>query len=221
MNDRTVTFETAKLAKERGFNEEIRFHFETEYPKQSSTWNHDYEPYRNSEIENGYGKCNYPMISAPTQSILQEWLRNKHFIHIHITQWEGESWYWEIQDMNPIRENRRSSYDLKKSAIALGTELLEFDTYEKALEIGLLESLKLIDSVKTDPIECSDKHGNILSDGDFVNVQQDGTQKIYTGSDGELYFKPYDVEDRVANYFSNDLRKCDVDGDTEKFNNLT
>ena len=62
-------------------------------------------------------------------------------------------------------------------------------------------------------MKCVDKFGVELKHGDFVDVQLDGAQLIYSKEDGQLYFKPYGKEDKVCDYFSNDLVKCDNNGD--------
>jgi hypothetical protein len=51
---------------------------------------------------------------------------------------------------------------------------------------------------------CYDRFGKVISAGDFVDVQLSGTTKVYS-KNGELYFKPYGEEERVMDYFSNDL----------------
>ena len=83
MEETRVNFETASLAKEKGFDEECRYHHDIEF--RELTNNHDFEPYRSSEIENGFGKLNYPMIATPTQTVLQTWLREIHEINIFMT----------------------------------------------------------------------------------------------------------------------------------------
>lgn len=61
-------------------------------------------------------------------------------------------------------------------------------------------------------VRCTDKFSNEILDGDFVDVQIDGVHKVYKKNDGQLYFKPYGKEERVAAYFSNDMVLCDQDG---------
>ena len=61
-------------------------------------------------------------------------------------------------------------------------------------------------------VKCIDKFYNELFEGDYVDVQMDGVHKIYKKKDGQLYFRPYNKEDRVSAYFSNDMVKCDADG---------
>lgn len=54
-----------------------------------------------------------------------------------------------------------------------------------------------------------DKHGNILQEGDIVDVQNSGKHQIYKKEDGQLYFKPYGEEELVYTYFANDIEKVD------------
>ena len=60
-------------------------------------------------------------------------------------------------------------------------------------------------------VKCFDKFGEELQEGDYVDVQTSGKHKIYKKEDGQLYFKPYGREDRVSDYFSDDMIKCDDD----------
>jgi hypothetical protein len=61
-------------------------------------------------------------------------------------------------------------------------------------------------------VKCYDKFNQLLKEGDYVDVQKDGVHQIYKKDDGQLYFKPYGEEDRVSAYFSNDIAKCDANG---------
>jgi hypothetical protein len=61
-------------------------------------------------------------------------------------------------------------------------------------------------------IKCYDKYNQELFENDYVDVQKDGVHQIYKKEDGQLYFKPYGLEDKVSAYFSNDIAKCDADG---------
>jgi hypothetical protein len=60
--------------------------------------------------------------------------------------------------------------------------------------------------------KCHDKFDLEIKNGSFVDVQQDGIQKVYA-KDGQLHFKPYGEECMVADYFSNDLILVDETGD--------
>lgn len=124
MKEELISFKTAKLAKEKGFKEEC-LHF---YCK-NSTCNHLIKPYKysfevdtNLESEDNFG---YGLTwSAPTQSLLQKWLREKCNIHITI-------WYNELTEKYRI--------DTPENL-----DGIEYSTYEQALEEGLYEALKLI-----------------------------------------------------------------------------
>jgi len=82
-----VTFEQAVWFKERGFDEECKYYYDLEYKKLTF---HVEDLWKNSEIENGYPagtfpKCRKyptPMISAPEQWMVAEWLRLNHGIWI-------------------------------------------------------------------------------------------------------------------------------------------
>jgi hypothetical protein len=138
MKEQLISFETAKLAKEKGFDEECRHFFEVEHPDQRPTFHPEYEPYRNSEIINGYGKCDYPMMSAPTQSLLQKWLREVHKISV-----ESTSCWWDDG-------KKEFEYNVYKKDLGGDSpcSLSVFKTYEEALETGLQEALKLIEIFK-------------------------------------------------------------------------
>ena len=59
----------------------------------------------------------------------------------------------------------------------------------------------------TQSIKCYDKFDQELFMGDTVDVQQAGQHIIYKKKDGHLYFRPYGEEERVKDYFSNDIIK--------------
>lgn len=72
-----------------------------------------------------YCTCNN--VQLPTQSLLQKWLREVHNIEVYVT---------------PVKEitNDFKYYQWMIHTISFGIH----DTYEKALEAGLIEALKLI-----------------------------------------------------------------------------
>lgn len=139
MQDELITFETAKLAKEKGFEEYVEYYFLNEGEKhtQSGSTNFNYKgtlnPIRIWEGNNTY-------YSRPTQSLLQRWLREKCGKHVQIIAEyydNGINWNWQVLWSNKDFVN---PYD--------GTGLYgdngEYTTYEQALEAGLQEALKLI-----------------------------------------------------------------------------
>lgn len=106
MEDQLISFETAKLAKEKGFNlwTSCKAHFPL---------------YLKGEIEYRDFIRNIGEPLAPTQSLLQRWLREEFDYHASV---------------------RRAGKDWKTSI----DEYTTFETYEEALERGLQELLKLI-----------------------------------------------------------------------------
>lgn len=115
MQEQLITFETAKLAKEKGFDI-----FKDCYSEKG-----ELIPLREqvAKVE----LCKYP---APTQSLLQKWLREVHHLHIEVRRDEDE-WKPEL-------------YEISHGNKHTPTGFKTYRTYEDALEIGLQEALKLI-----------------------------------------------------------------------------
>ncbi len=127
MVEELITFETAKLAKEKGFDEICYY---LNHPLYGVVDNSKY--HKNSKI-NVSDKDKTKYTTAPTQSLLQKWLREVHNIHLTITSISQESWQCHITKPGEI----------------LGKNYIEDAySYEEALEEGLQEALKLIEIVK-------------------------------------------------------------------------
>lgn len=123
MEEQIISFETAKLAKEKGFKIYVNtYHIvrNDQYLGQK-TWGHR---------ENFNSVDN--KISAPTQSLLQKWLRDKHKIHITIDYLELSE-KWAAQACYYLEDTTFPRTDGK-----IG------DSYEDALEQALHEALKLL-----------------------------------------------------------------------------
>ena len=73
----------------------------------------------------------FEIIAAPTQSLLQRWIREEHsiFVFVEITRYQHELRARIVDYREPFT-----------SPIFTNS----FSTYEQALEAGLLEALKLI-----------------------------------------------------------------------------
>jgi len=71
------------------------------------------------------------MLSAPTQSLLQKWLREVHELLLIILPWKDHE--AAVNDKHKFRP-------MVVSVKTYG----EYKTWEEALEVGLLEALKLI-----------------------------------------------------------------------------
>ncbi len=136
MNDAFISFETAKLAKEKGFNEEtLHYYYKDElqspYVENGSSTDvefrvdlEDLYDYHNNE----YLKERY---SAPTQSLLQKWLREEYNINIGMV-------YYSLIDSTSTRNYW--TWRVHYTQNAYGNK----PTYEEALEEALQEALKLI-----------------------------------------------------------------------------
>lgn len=135
MEEQLISFETAKLTKEKGFIELCNAYF---YLKKNSE--QFYSNAINVDLKN-YNE-NLRFISQPTQSLLQRWLREKYNIHINITKvyecsktpaiFDGWNIYIAGKDFE-------TNYNVNSSLISK-----YFETYEEALEYGLQEALKLV-----------------------------------------------------------------------------
>ena len=132
MEDQLISFETAKLAKEKGFG-----------GKGLTTSNGYFRGNNlcNIPCNNKSDFCGKDEFSAPTQSLLQKWLRDLHGVDIHITR-----------NKPSYREYRVEIYKVDNTPnyihFQINTEKSNgckwFDDYEEALETALLEALKLI-----------------------------------------------------------------------------
>lgn len=128
IHDEICTYEVCKLAKEKGFPQHIgndAYIVENEY-----------------DVEYEVG-CHYsiqfipdylPTITAPTQSLLQRWLREEKALHIQITLWE-KGWYNDIWVFEYYEEEKEySTRQIHQST--------DFDTYELALEDAIKYALE-------------------------------------------------------------------------------
>jgi hypothetical protein len=153
MEDKLIEFETAKLAKEKGFNLLTPKYYTTENPHSyhkdldgvcilglmhSNTL---YNPQDELDEETGisFYKLNPGIVYAPTQSLLQKWLREVHKIQLCLNpiyggnKIDGKQMGWLCY--TPFQDESFSD---------LPSISLSQYTYEQALEKGLIESLKLI-----------------------------------------------------------------------------
>ena len=109
-----ITFETAKLATEKGFTTIVSP--EGFYEKSGRRWWYSWENGDEDYI-------------CTTQSILQKWLRDVHRIDIHCEcNYERDMW----------------TFGFRKKGYSYNHYPLEYKTYEEALESGLQNALNLI-----------------------------------------------------------------------------
>lgn len=148
MKEKSVTFEVAKLARKKDFpqnlfntswyNELGHINGRTDLNKKGESFTQAYP-----DEESRYGiaiklehqrEFKLDSYSAPTQSLLQKWLREKHSTHIEILLEEDAPYDKFYYGVMVVGKYFALSYDDNR-----------FNTYEEALEASLLEALNLID----------------------------------------------------------------------------
>lgn len=144
MQEQLISFETAKLAKEKGFEfqdwyEDYKYDFYC-ISEFVNDWRDSVNHYKvGDEIEGYYlnpltrGKQDV-VIYRPTQSLLQKWLREIHSIYVETTRHIG------INDGSYIYYESSVQHNNKYKKLICPSK----ENYEEALEIGLQEALKLI-----------------------------------------------------------------------------
>lgn len=138
MKEELITFETAKLAKEKGFDElsSRKYDINSKEILEVSYWEGNGDvttiAVKNENIEDDE-------VLAPTQSLLQKWLREEYNIQLCLQplyggdKIEGRQIGWLCYTpYNDEEFNNLPSISLSEY------------TYEEALEEGLQEALKLI-----------------------------------------------------------------------------
>jgi hypothetical protein len=134
MKEELITYDTAKLAKEKGFDYPYIF------PEQVGVLS------CYSEIGDlGTSLMNNAIynIQAPTQSLLQRWLREEHNLEVSACS-NASGFLWMI-DKSYHDGNISGGTFIKDSNDSGPNFSGEWETYEEALEQGLIEALKLIE----------------------------------------------------------------------------
>ena len=132
MKEQLISFETAKLAKEKGFFQETN-RLEIPYYNYKGEFKGDVSDWRIRKYIRGENTSDIEFVSAPTQSLLAKWLREQH--NIYVTSQIGNldfinTYHYEIRYID------KNKFMCKVNG--------NFKTYEEALEIGLQKALKLI-----------------------------------------------------------------------------
>ena len=126
MPEQFINFETAKLAKEKGFAEPVDYCYDV----LGNLIQTNISQYRN-DID---------VSSAPTQTHLQKWLREEQNYFITVDYNPQFQWYFyhgfSYTPLKHINYNRDTD--------EIGGGGVRNNTYEQALELGLRASLKII-----------------------------------------------------------------------------
>ncbi len=141
MEEQLITFETAKLAKEKGFDVSCENYY-TGYIDDNGFDLYNYQDNRGSGFAQLSVNNNDFEYSAPTQSLLQKWIREEHKIHIEVNVSIIDDWYFTAYDL--LSKRCSEIPELYES----GTNLKE-TSYEHALEIALFECLNILKKYKT------------------------------------------------------------------------
>ena len=163
MGEQLISFETAVLAKEKGFTM-FKENFKSTLVDSRNYDVQRYSFYRvinneqtinlnvgtNSSTINGlwesYNDENFVIQKnyfAPTQSLLQKWLREVHSTHVQPFYHPNVISTREIKpEVEIVRVFAQDG--ITKSILPPSLRNEEFDTYEQAFEEGLLAALKLI-----------------------------------------------------------------------------
>ena len=149
MKDELISFETARLAKEKGFKERVIHGYvvksELSTIKEGSLQNcyhlEDYGDTTTIDWNNYIGRF-VTNVSAPTQSLLQRWLRDIHGLHLIIIPMVTMTYTFKL--MSVWRKDFHPDDLVIETPPYKGVDAFDYDDYEKALEAGLQEALKLI-----------------------------------------------------------------------------
>ena len=118
MKEQLVSFDTAKLAKEKGFDWNVDSCYGAWSAILYSKMTHD-----NSDDEENIH------LSAPTQALLQKWIYKKFG-------------YWV--DVHRVGTKFRAGIECMSTANSIWSNDIDYNEPEEALEKGLQEALKLI-----------------------------------------------------------------------------
>ena len=151
MREQLISFETAKLAKEKGFNEREHWFYKVKSENDIELYGctkkqlvgfKGYNPIYNkvNDYHTNKEKDNAKLYrcSAPTQSLLQKWLMEKYIFFININ-YDGNDEVFRVEIIKQNNDRSRKVFYLKEENI-----IMMFHSYEDALEISLQEGLKLI-----------------------------------------------------------------------------
>jgi len=135
MTEELVTLETAKLLKEKGFNEYCKYVISDKGLMMETIFR------TSKDLPKSFYSC-------PMQSIAQRWLRENKNLHVlstpkvvesynkigEVVKTEVEFYYWDIYVVGSNKHKH----------IIQNCFTNQFNTYEEALEAGIQEALKLI-----------------------------------------------------------------------------
>ena len=147
IHEEICTYEVCKLAKEKGFNCKVYNYYQAN--------KHYCETLRGIELHsvcwkletddcyNRYNKSSEDVVSAPTQSLLQRWLREEKGIVVEIIAQPTRStskkncYWWSVK-----QNSNGFCYQYEECSYLLYSDEGYYDTYELALENALKYALE-------------------------------------------------------------------------------
>lgn len=151
MQEQVITLETAKIAKDKGFDLESPAYYGCDEPSSGETNRFFVKTWlRCDDINKKDTQEGTLVYSAPYKYDLQKWLREKHHINVLVnfeTIDDSETAYtWHIKQYIEEGNNRKKdTWDFYEDLYSFSADRMQwFDTYEQALEDGLREALKLV-----------------------------------------------------------------------------
>ena len=143
MEDEIVSFETAMLLKEKGFNEPCSYYYEDDELYKLGYYHGEGTGFvRNNSPIDGRFLCEEMQCTAPTQSLAQKWLRDNHNMCVNpslTSRWKGINYIITIDKV--ISD---SEIEIAFVVDSNNKEIKKYETYEEALEEGLINCLKSI-----------------------------------------------------------------------------
>lgn len=142
MEDEIVSFETAMLLKEKGFNEPCPYYYEDDKLYKLGYYHGDGTGYaRNNSPINDRLLCEEMQCTAPTQSLAQKWLRETRNITFNANPHSNDGKIIYVVTIKVISSNKYIDFNVMMDT---SNKAIMFDTYEDAIESGLKHCLKSI-----------------------------------------------------------------------------
>jgi len=135
MEDTLVSIRVAKLAKDKGLSIATTYYYDFSGSVESL----------NRINKTNWNKYLDSIYSAPTQSLLAKWLREKYHLYVTVLPYKIVEFGDEIElCYNYIITNLDENLNICLNAEDLGTSEKNFNSPEEALDEGLYQALLLI-----------------------------------------------------------------------------
>ena len=142
MEDKIVSFETAMLLKEKGFNEPCSYYYENNDLYKLGYYHGEGTGFvRNNSPIDGRFLCEEMQCTAPTQSLAQKWLRETRNITFNANPHSNDGKIIYVVTIKVISNKKHVDFNVMMDTSNRATM---FDTYEDAIEEGLKYCLKTI-----------------------------------------------------------------------------